>query len=41
MVWVHNVFDDYIMCFGEFYVMGIKIFLSLKVRLCLRYKFIY
>ena len=21
--WVHNVFDDCIMCFGELYVMGI------------------
>ena len=41
MVWVHNVFDDCIIYFGELYVMGIKIFLSLRVRLCLRYKFIY
>ena len=23
MVWVHNVFDGCIMCFGELYVMGI------------------
>ena len=28
-----NVFDDCIICFGELYVMGIKIFLSLRVRL--------
>ena len=38
---VHNVFDECILSLGKLYVMGIKILLSLRVRLCLRYKFIY
>ena len=41
MFWVYNLFNDCIIYFGELYVMRIKIFLSLRVRLWLRYKFIY
>ena len=40
-VLVHNIFDEYILFLRKLCVMGIKIFLSLRVRLWLRYKFKY